>query len=171
MHRPAQRPPPEADPPLLSGVCVRCAVAVVVAVGAMVGAAAAADAPRTKILTCKDAQGRVLITDPSDPRCYTPPLTPDEMAKEEEARRIAMEKYRECMTQQQFLTCVERTRVEQSLETLDIGNTQVTDLSPLRALPLRSLHLDYVAERDRELLRAITTLQTINGQPAAEFRK
>jgi hypothetical protein len=87
---------------------VQQAVAVVAAVGAMVGAsatataatAAAADTPRTKILTCKDAQGRVLITDPSDPRCYTPPLTPDEMAKEEEARRLAMEKYRECMTQQ-----------------------------------------------------------------------
>lgn len=101
MHRPAQRPPPsEADPPPLRAVCVRRAVAVGVAVGAIVGAAAAADVPRTKILTCKDAQGRVLITDPSDPRCYTPPLTPDEMAKEEEARRIAMEKYRECMTQQ-----------------------------------------------------------------------
>lgn len=72
----------------------------VVAFACMIGAAGAADAPRPKILTCKDAQGRVLITDPSDPRCYTPPLTPDELAKQEEERRVAMEKYRECMAQQ-----------------------------------------------------------------------
>ena len=64
-----------------------------------VSGAGAADAPKTKILTCKDAQGRTLITDPSDPRCYTPPLTPDEVAKQEEEHRIAMEKYRECMAQ------------------------------------------------------------------------
>lgn len=76
------------------------AIAVAAAVCAIVGTASGADAPRTKILTCKDAQGRALITDPSDPRCYTPPMTPDEVAKEDEARRIAMEKYRECMAQQ-----------------------------------------------------------------------
>ena len=65
-----------------------------------VGVASAADAPRTKILTCRDAQGRPLITDPSDPRCYTPPLTPDQLARQEEEQRIAMDKYRECMTAQ-----------------------------------------------------------------------
>jgi len=76
------------------------AVAAVAAIWLFAGAAVAADAPRTKILSCKDGNGRTLITDPSDPRCYTPPLTPDEMAKQEEERRIAMDKYRECMAQQ-----------------------------------------------------------------------
>ncbi|HZW74582.1 MAG TPA: hypothetical protein VFF43_13605 [Caldimonas sp.] len=78
------------------------AVAVVVATVCVVfvGAADAADAPRTKILTCRDAQGRPLITDPSDPRCYTPPLTPDEVAKQEAEYNEQMEKYRECMALQ-----------------------------------------------------------------------
>jgi hypothetical protein len=78
------------------------AVAVVAAIvcAAIASFAGAADAPKTKILTCKDAQGHSLITDPSDPRCYTPPLTPDQLAKKEEEQRIAMEKYRECMALQ-----------------------------------------------------------------------
>jgi hypothetical protein len=79
---------------------MRRAVAFIAAICAFAGAADAADAPRAKILTCKDAQGRTLITDPSDPRCYTPPLTPDQLAKQEEEQRAAMEKYRECMAQQ-----------------------------------------------------------------------
>lgn len=78
------------------------AVAVVAATVCMAVACAAgaADAPRTKILTCKDAQGRQLITDPSDPRCFTPPPTPDQLARQEEEQRIAMDKYRECMAAQ-----------------------------------------------------------------------
>jgi len=81
---------------------MKSAVAVVAATVCVVfvGVASAADAPRTKILTCRDAQGRPLITDPSDPRCYTPPLTPDQLARQEEEQRIAMDKYRECMTAQ-----------------------------------------------------------------------
>ena len=81
---------------------MKSAVAVVAATVCVVfvGVASAADAPRTKILTCRDAQGRPLITDPSDPRCYTPPLTPDEVAKQEAEAREQMEKYRECMAQQ-----------------------------------------------------------------------
>ena len=103
MHKLAQRPPPsEAEPPLLRGVCVQRTVAVFAATVCVlfVSLAGAADAPKTKILTCRDAQGRPLITDPSDPRCYTPPLTPDQLAKQEEEQRVAMEKYRECMAGQ-----------------------------------------------------------------------
>jgi len=72
----------------------------VVVVAALCAIAAAADAPKPTIRTCKDAQGRTLITDASDPRCYQAPPTPEEAAKEEEEARLAMEKYRECMAQQ-----------------------------------------------------------------------
>lgn len=100
MHRAANRPSSQTDPRPAAGTSfMKRAVAIAAAAG-MVGIAGAADVPRTKILTCKDAQGKVLITDPSDPRCYTPPLTPDEIAKQQEEQRIAMEKYRECMAQQ-----------------------------------------------------------------------
>ena len=76
------------------------AVVFVAALWIFAGVAAAADPPRTKVLTCRDAHGRPVITDSSDPRCFTPPLTPDELAKQEAETREQMEKYRECMAQQ-----------------------------------------------------------------------
>ena len=76
------------------------AITVAAALCALVGVAGAADSSRSGIRTCKDAQGHPLITDASDPRCYKAPLTPEEIAKQEEEDRVAMDKYRECMVQQ-----------------------------------------------------------------------
>ena len=54
---------------------------------------------------------------------------------------------------------------------LSCAKTEVTDLSPLHAMPLHTLNCDFVPERDAKILRSITTLETINGKPAAEFWK
>jgi len=51
------------------------------------------------------------------------------------------------------------------------GRTTVTDFSPLRNVPLKYLRFDFSPERDTQLLRSITTLQTINDMPTSEFRK
>jgi hypothetical protein len=45
----------------------------------------------------------------------------------------------------------------------------VTDLSPLKGMPLKELHCDFKPERDAEILRSITTLERINDKPAREF--
>jgi len=76
------------------------AVAVAAMLGLASAAATAADVPKTKVLTCKDAQGRPVITDSSDPRCYTPPPTPDEVARQEAEFRDQMEKYNACKASQ-----------------------------------------------------------------------
>ncbi len=55
------------------------------------------------------------------------------------------------------------------LRELRFLNTPVMDLSPLRGLPLVTLWCPYVPERDAAILRGLSTLKTINGQPAAEF--
>jgi hypothetical protein len=57
------------------------------------------------------------------------------------------------------------------LKELNCQKTRVTDLSPLRDVPLQSLQCDFDARRDTEVLKAIKTLRTINGKPAAEFWK
>jgi tRNA A-37 threonylcarbamoyl transferase component Bud32 len=57
------------------------------------------------------------------------------------------------------------------LTSLDCENTSVSDLSPLKGISLKRLWCDFKAERDTEVLRSIKTLETINGQPAAEFWK
>jgi WD40 repeat protein len=57
------------------------------------------------------------------------------------------------------------------LTSLDIRNTQVSDLSPLKGMPLKTLDCDFKPERDTEILRAIPTLETINGKPAKDFWK
>ena len=45
-------------------------------------------------------------------------------------------------------------------------------MSPLKGLALEELHVsNFHAERDAKILRAIKTIQTINGKPAAEFWK
>jgi len=52
---------------------------------------------------------------------------------------------------------------------LNIEGTPVSDLGALKNLPLQWLRLDFVAERDTELLRSIPTLRTVNDQPIDEF--
>ena len=66
-------------------------------------AAAAAEPSRTKILTCKDVNGKPIITDPSDPRCYRPPPTDPEKAAAEEERRRKVELYNACKAEQRSL--------------------------------------------------------------------
>jgi hypothetical protein len=50
-------------------------------------------------------------------------------------------------------------------------NPQLSDLSPLRGLPLKRLWCDFNPGRDAEILRSIKTLETINDKPASEFWK
>ncbi len=47
----------------------------------------------------------------------------------------------------------------------------MTDLSPLRGMPLKELRCDFKPERDAKILRSIKTLETINGKSAREFWK
>jgi hypothetical protein len=46
---------------------------------------------------------------------------------------------------------------------------RVSDLSPLKGMPLIGLVCDFRAARDASVLRSIRTLQTINGKPAKVF--
>jgi hypothetical protein len=57
------------------------------------------------------------------------------------------------------------------LEELNCRDTAVTDFRPLAGLPLKKLDVDFVPERDAEVLRGIRTLAVINERPAAEFLK
>ncbi|MBS0207297.1 MAG: protein kinase [Planctomycetes bacterium] len=57
------------------------------------------------------------------------------------------------------------------LESLWFTSTPVKDLSPLKGMPLKELWFDFKPERDTELIRSITTLETINKKPVAEFWK
>jgi len=57
------------------------------------------------------------------------------------------------------------------LRWLHCYNPRVTDLSPLKDLPLRDLGCDFMPERDTAILRAIETLETINGKAAKDFWK
>lgn len=52
-----------------------------------------------------------------------------------------------------------------------ICSQHVSDFSVIKQMPLKFLHLDFRPERDSELVRSITTLETINNKPAAEFWK
>jgi hypothetical protein len=56
------------------------------------------------------------------------------------------------------------------LTVLSIRGIQVTDLTPTEEMPLRSLRLDYQADR-KEFLRSFKGLKVINDKPAAEFWK
>jgi hypothetical protein len=47
--------------------------------------------------------------------------------------------------------------------------TKVSDLAPLRGMPLKRLECTFVPMRDAEVLRSITTLETINEKAAKEF--
>jgi hypothetical protein len=64
---------------------------------------AATEPKATKILTCKDASGKTLITDPSDPRCYKPPPGETERAAAEEEKRKQVELYNACKAEQRSL--------------------------------------------------------------------
>jgi hypothetical protein len=66
-------------------------------------AIAATEPASSKILTCKDAQGNPLITDPSDPRCYRPPPNETERAAVEERRRKELEAYNACKAEQRSM--------------------------------------------------------------------
>ncbi len=55
------------------------------------------------------------------------------------------------------------------LTELNCSRTRLTDLSPLRGMRLQVLSCEFNAARDDEVLRSITTLHEINGQPAADF--
>jgi hypothetical protein len=55
--------------------------------------------------------------------------------------------------------------------TKDCRDTPVTDLSPLKEMPLTAIACPFKAERDAAILRSITTLKNINGMLAPEFWK
>jgi hypothetical protein len=60
------------------------------------------------------------------------------------------------------------------LTSLILGYTRVSDLAPLKGLPLKLFDGsggDFKPERDGEILRSIKTLEKIKGKPAAEFWK
>jgi serine/threonine protein kinase len=56
------------------------------------------------------------------------------------------------------------------LEELSIRKIPARDLSPLKELPLRSLRLDYRADREK-FVRSFKELERINDRPAADFWK
>jgi len=66
-------------------------------------AIAATNPSSSKILTCKDALGNPILTDPSDPRCYKPPPNEAERAVTEERRRRELEAYNACKAEQRSL--------------------------------------------------------------------
>jgi len=55
------------------------------------------------------------------------------------------------------------------LESLYFEGSCVTNLEPIRRMPLKHLSLNYVPERDRELLRSVKSLVDINKQSVNEF--
>jgi hypothetical protein len=58
-----------------------------------------------------------------------------------------------------------------SLNKLTCHDNKITDLSPLKDVRIKELTCDFVAQRDAAILRSISTLETINGKPAADFWK
>jgi eukaryotic-like serine/threonine-protein kinase len=52
---------------------------------------------------------------------------------------------------------------------LELQGASVTDLSPLVGLPLKKLQGDFQMARDATILRSIQTLETINNVPASRF--
>jgi WD40 repeat protein/formylglycine-generating enzyme required for sulfatase activity len=57
------------------------------------------------------------------------------------------------------------------LERLVCRESKVQDFTPVVKCPLRELVCDFVAERDKAVLSRIKSLETINGQPAAQVLK
>jgi Leucine-rich repeat (LRR) protein len=56
------------------------------------------------------------------------------------------------------------------LRELSIRNIPAKDYSPLKGLPLKSLRLDYRADREK-FVRSFKGLEAINDKPAADFWK
>ena len=52
---------------------------------------------------------------------------------------------------------------------IKMESTRVADIAPLRGMPLKTLDISFVPKRDAEILRPITTLETINGQAKEAF--
>jgi hypothetical protein len=65
------------------------------------------------------------------------------------------------------VSCLKGARIQE----LNLRNTRVVDLSPLKDMPLQNLDFDRSAATDFAVLKAIRTLKTINDQPAADFFK
>ena len=57
------------------------------------------------------------------------------------------------------------------LTELSMTGTAVSDLSPLKYLPLKTIYCDFVPARDAAILRSIKTLERIGKVPVAEFWK
>jgi len=60
------------------------------------------------------------------------------------------------------------------LQSLYLDGTKVTDLAPLRSMPLKTLNIrNYEPQlgRDRDILRSLNQLETINSDPADDFLK
>lgn len=51
------------------------------------------------------------------------------------------------------------------------GKGRLSDLTPIKDMPLKHLYLDFTTGPDTKLLRSIKTLETINYKPVAEFWK
>ncbi len=47
---------------------------------------------------------------------------------------------------------------------LDVSNTPVVDLSPIKNLPLQWLRCDFRPERDADIVRSIKSLVTVNDK-------
>ena len=70
---------------------------------ALVATAGGAVAAESAINVCKDANGRPVAADKSDPRCFKAPLTPDEQAAVDERKRRENDAYRSCKIEQRDL--------------------------------------------------------------------
>jgi hypothetical protein len=57
------------------------------------------------------------------------------------------------------------------LQTLWCGKTRVTDLTPLADMPLKDLKFDLRPGLDLAVLRTLRSLEKVNGQSAADFRR
>ena len=70
---------------------------------ALVATAHGAAAAESTITVCKDANGRPVAADKTDPRCFKAPLTPDEQAAVDERKRRENDAYRACKIEQRDL--------------------------------------------------------------------
>ena len=86
--------------PLAATATLMVACTIVLSASAAI---AATNPASSKILTCKDAQGNPLITDPSDSRCHKPPPNEAERVAAEERRRKEHEAYNACKAEQRSL--------------------------------------------------------------------
>jgi hypothetical protein len=70
---------------------------------AFVATAGGALAAESTIRVCKDANGKPVAADKTDPRCFKAPLTPDEQAAVDERKRRENDAYRACKIEQRDL--------------------------------------------------------------------